>query len=737
MKNLPIAVFAAVAAFAAKAAVKSAADYDVGDYVQDGLIAHYDGIRNAGATLPHDSEAAKWADLVNAGVYASRENILSKSNERLGVWTGKSFRFEGNSCMVMSAPITLGADFTISAVFDLDLDSERAVNEGRVYPTVFSCSTNDTLTITMNRSWATPIAKTNVFWKTDICSSTGSSTGRPTIDPFYGKYINAAFDSALDRNYLSQTSSFTKSGSYQANKADQSVGAMAYSWGGRAGVKSTGLVGEYHALRIYSRKLSDEELARNMMVDEIRFRGGAIPNTNVVVEASVYAGVGGVEAAGVYEVVGSHTFTAPDVTVGGTIYRAAGYTIETWNGKFWSSAKRFEGGSYTYTVSEDSPTVRLTWLWKAVRGIRAMSDYDACDYVQGALIAQYDGIRNAGAELAHNPGAAVWQDLKSPDNYMTFNGTTDVAAATGEWAGGNAYKFNGFSYARMAQPINLGSNITVQLAVDIDNAAQERNYNTLFAGWLGYPLYFSAEKDSGPFAKVYHDHDSQGRCLEWKDSGETGSGASTGRAKLYSWNYKYITAVTTDERAYLFEEDDYCADESLSGSPKSFVRTKWKEFKDYRWSVGGASYENPDEVNKRLTIGMYHSARFYNRPLTSEELIWNRKVDEIRFRGAAYTNVVVASSKAKAEGVQKNGTYEVLGEGVFSAVAVNTVKGGRNVTYIPTGYTIERLSGGEWSVPETYVGTSYTYDVEKENGQIVRLTWMWRSEGLGTVITIK
>ena len=33
------------------------------DYVQDGLVALYDGIRNVGRTLPHDSAAAKWTDL--------------------------------------------------------------------------------------------------------------------------------------------------------------------------------------------------------------------------------------------------------------------------------------------------------------------------------------------------------------------------------------------------------------------------------------------------------------------------------------------------------------------------------------------------------------------------------------------------------------------------------------------------------------------------------------------------
>ena len=45
--------------------------YDVGDYVQNGLISHFDGIRNAGADRPHDPKAQVWVDLVRAGHVAN------------------------------------------------------------------------------------------------------------------------------------------------------------------------------------------------------------------------------------------------------------------------------------------------------------------------------------------------------------------------------------------------------------------------------------------------------------------------------------------------------------------------------------------------------------------------------------------------------------------------------------------------------------------------------------------
>ena len=41
--------------------------YDVGDYVQDGLVWNYDGIRNAGANADHDPSATTWVNLGSAG----------------------------------------------------------------------------------------------------------------------------------------------------------------------------------------------------------------------------------------------------------------------------------------------------------------------------------------------------------------------------------------------------------------------------------------------------------------------------------------------------------------------------------------------------------------------------------------------------------------------------------------------------------------------------------------------
>ena len=50
---------------AAFAAVYTSFAYDTGDYVQDGLVLHLDGIKNAGAGAEHSPTATTWANLAD------------------------------------------------------------------------------------------------------------------------------------------------------------------------------------------------------------------------------------------------------------------------------------------------------------------------------------------------------------------------------------------------------------------------------------------------------------------------------------------------------------------------------------------------------------------------------------------------------------------------------------------------------------------------------------------------
>ncbi len=728
VKYVAVSLLASLAAASANATVITAADYDydVGDYVQEGLVAQYDGIRNEGANLPHNPAAANWADLktsVNFLVFGGTSEVAIAS----GRWEGgNSYVFSYNYAY-MNSNVSLGTNITVQVVLDADFDAQAAECAATGN---WRCKQSQYVGVDDAGVWHRP-GYDYLRWKnTSWCQYTIDLTG------WEGKYLNLI--TTYENSYLGQNAAYE-------NETDRGNTVKPFDrckWaiGGFHSTKtaSYGTINErltmsrYYAARFYNRPLTVAELKHNRRIDEIRFRGAVY--TNVVVAASSYAGVSGVETAGVYEVVGSHTFTAPDTTVNGLTYSADGYVIETRGGSGWVNAQAFSGNSYTYTVSDDSQIVRLTWLWKPSRGIRTAAEYDVGDYVQGGLVAQYDGVRNVGADLAHDATAATWKDLKS-DNYMTFNGTTDVAVTTGSWAGGNAYCFKGDSYALMANAISLGTNITVQLAMDIDNDAQiaadaARDTDGAVST---YPTYLCANSDYGFFTRPYLPTVWQRWQVLWKNDYWTGANSAVGgRSSFSDWTCKYLTGITTSSKSYAFQGVKYTS-ETEAGS--EIARSVFLPFDNVRWSVGGAHYaNNPSAIDVRLSRGLYYSARFYNRSLREAELAQNRKVDEIRFYGAVYTNVVVASSKPLAQGVQPNGVYEVLTEGTFTAAPVAAEKGGVSFTYMPAGYTIERWTNGAWGTPESHDGTNYTYVVANESGAPVRLTWQWRADGLGMMI---
>ncbi|MBR3223075.1 MAG: hypothetical protein IKF72_12710, partial [Kiritimatiellae bacterium] len=106
--------------------------YDVGDYVQNGLISHFDGIRNAGADMPHDPKAIAWADLARVGHVANfytTTNDTQKHSETLcngGRWTASGYVFPGYVYARMDEDISPGLNFTVQLVLDVDVTKQTA-----------------------------------------------------------------------------------------------------------------------------------------------------------------------------------------------------------------------------------------------------------------------------------------------------------------------------------------------------------------------------------------------------------------------------------------------------------------------------------------------------------------------------------------------------------------------------------------------------------------------------------
>ena len=146
------------------------------------------------------------------------------------------------------------------------------------------------------------------------------------------------------------------------------------------------------------------------------------------------------------------------------------------------------------------------------------------------------------------------------------------------------------------------------------------------------------------------------------------------------------------------------------------------------FAIGGQynPYSGKTLANYQGFRGTMHSVRFYDRPLTEEELERNREADSARFfKELATTNVVLATRYAdvgEGEETAPTGVYRVDGVWTFDATGTY-VKDGEGVPGPVAGYWLETPdANGEWGGRKWHDGTSYTWEAGS-SPQKVRVTW--------------
>lgn len=669
--------------------------FDIDDYVQEGLIGHFDGIRNAGRCLPHDDSAAGWNDL-SASFRSAAFNV--KEGADAGEWTNDGYLFKGSSYAIITNSLNMGLYSTVQLVTDIDTSAQNGITLfGAVYEP-------------FNLFTYVDGNKNAVYFKAYGTTGVGSGS-YPVCSGWSGKYLNGILD-YIDTAVFQGTEIPACKPGVEFKAA---VGAQKWCWGGvyyQNDPHIAGMVsGVYHSVRMYNRVLSGDELVWNRRVDEGRFRGPtSFATSNVVVVASRVSGLSGSEECGNYRAVG-WTFTADGgtKTLNGKDYVCDGYVVEIWNAttKSWELSERGTSRGWTSPANDEWASRRLTWKWRVVRGIR--NAYDVGDYVQEGLIGHFDGIRNAGADKAHDGNAVQWADLSEKNIPATF---VRLEGDTGHWTK-SGYRFEGLSYAQLTGGLDPGLYSTVQLACDIRHEDYKARSTVLFGGPSSEPYNIFTYN----WEKV--------RNVHFKTYSTTGV-PSGSYPKCTGWEGKYLTGVLDYIDSAIFQgvEKPAYIEGVKFGKPVGAQKFCW----------GGLYYKDEPYLTGGVT-GIIHSVRLYNRVLTDEELAWNRTVDEARFRGAgiALTNVIVASSRKTAEGREANGPYEVQGKWTFTAEPVADEDG--KVKFKPAGYTLETWNeaSGAWSSLQKFEGSSYLHDTEVSG--LVRLTWLWESRiGLSVIV---
>ena len=150
--------------------------FDVGSYIQSGLLGHFDAIRNAGAALPHDPAAAEWKNLVSG--YPDAE-----FTDNAGHWrSGYSYYFNGktaNAYAQLKSKMNVGANITAQIVTTVDYTKQQSGTE--VYPIFFHDGVNDFSVFFDNRRGVTQ----KLLFKADKFG--GASASRPAIEAWDGK----------------------------------------------------------------------------------------------------------------------------------------------------------------------------------------------------------------------------------------------------------------------------------------------------------------------------------------------------------------------------------------------------------------------------------------------------------------------------------------------------------------------------------------------------------------------
>ena len=702
MKRLILTGFGMLAALGANATLKT---WDVDDYVQDGLIVHYDAIRNVGANLPHDSTATSWADISPSGAGGAATEKLAVSGQERGTWTDNAYSTSGWTYMQMANAITLGLEFTVQVACDLDKGYWK--EELSNYPCPFA---SGEFGIFLDRSYEAARAKTNLYWKTDDYTNNGQSGNRPSCVWTKDDYISFA----ITPSNMAVTGAAKWPAAVTRNVTDVPVPALTYTFGGRSG-RSGGncTLGDYHSVRIYSRKLTDDELAWNRMVDEIRFHDRyTFPVTNVFVAADVL-GRNGAEGPGFHMVVGSHVFTAGNVTIGGATYQPVGYALATWDNErgFWGEPVTYEGASYEYVASESSPIVRLAWIWRLASGIERL---DVGNYVQDGLIAHYDGIRNMGADGPHSTTTTTWADLVRGDAGTLKKKVSGTEY--GEWTDTGFY-FDGFSYFEMGKKLTLGGEFTVQLVVDTERGVIDSGHP--------YPNIWG----SGEFG-IYLDRSYAAVIaasnLIWKTD-EYNGGSSSTRAR-FPWDGKYANAAFDAQYNYLVQTP-YWDDGNTYSRREHTVPSPTVPALKYTW---GGRYGGNNSAN-RCSRGTVYAWRAYSRKLTDAELAWNRDVDEVRFRGALPTtmsNAVVVVSAHNSFSAAEDGVYALGGSYTFTASQQRL----GNSIYTPK-YAVETWNNTTKEWVRTAEAESDRCVLNEADGTAPRrIVWQWRKEGFSLIL---
>ena len=222
------------------------------DYIQNGLIACWDGIENAGAGI-HDGNATVWKDVVGGRKFTLHNVIVS--TDRM-TFNGEATSYGNLSATDTTATFVAAKNGTMEIVY--------ASRDGTVSQILLQSSSSSGLSFA---SWVS----SGYYYIIPFCGSaaqpifdfsSGTATNSVSVRYSDGKPV-----SALANGY----SLSTTNNNYYGTTGNETI------IGTRTSKKTPHFPGSIYCIRLYSRQLSSEEVTANVAIDRIRFEGPLAP----------------------------------------------------------------------------------------------------------------------------------------------------------------------------------------------------------------------------------------------------------------------------------------------------------------------------------------------------------------------------------------------------------------------------------------------------------------------------
>ncbi len=597
VKSAAVKVLAVGAMLAATAPFAAVADEgkSTSDYVQDGLVAQWDGVENAGVGVHEDSPSA-WVDIVGGLEITIPEWVTVETN----AFYSESSTATRTYPSISSIP-GLGDNVTIEVVAERVMWRDKT-NYGNLQPVITSpyAKFGYRQDSTAGVFYQMPIGTNNKLW---LYTSTSGSFDVSECHTYTARVTMPRDVSNTLLVDAATVPGWAKEGT-DGLPTDPPTNWTFFS-APRADVR-------LHAIRVYNRKLTDAEVTANAAVDNVRFVEGKISNGTL---KSALENVSTNSVNLVWSLVTSAdpapTVTArfvsgrePDLSDG--VARALG-TISA--NTVVTSAVPFVRYATTYWRLEAEDTNGKSYV-TATKTVPAFS-LDSTSYVSSGLVAQWDGVENAGRGV-HSDSPTVWKDLVG-SNDITLPAWVSATAKGMDSVGSSESR----TYPELASITGLdGDDVTIEVAARRVRWTQTDDYGNLQS-------FFTSPW--GHFGYRFNQNDAFYAYLP-------PNGNNAGQAKLYNINTGTGGAKVTECQtiAGRITRNSSSAQNGLfiNAAAQTLVYANYSANLGSSWKF----FNNP-----RTEIEFY-AIRVYNRRLTSSELAGNAWVDRLRVTGEMTDN---------------------------------------------------------------------------------------------------